>query len=373
MGGVAKAIGSAVSGVAKAAGKVVEAVAENPIAVLSVVAAPAIAPAIATGLGVSPVAASAISKAVISGVGTAVSGGDFGDVLKSAAAAGFGSAVGAKVGSSVASSFGDTAGKVSAAASSSFTGTLIASGGDVEAALKAGVVGGGTAGAMDLLKPVAEKVTGVVSDIGKGTGTTTTTPGTAGSAAGAGRVATSPFGTSEAVGPTSPFGTTGTVGMPTITTPGIGSRIPTSPFGTTEEVSATSPFGTIGTVNQPSFSYPSMTYTPSAIERASEFAGKAAGSGLEALGSEAIESQLVSLLGLDKVPSQSTGPSPSITPGVAVTGDATQQISPAAASALAQALRVGDPGAPLFGAEGKGQQQAVWNTASLKFKDEVGG
>ena len=48
MGGVVKAIGSAVSGVAKAAGKVVEAVAENPITVLSVVAAPALAPAIAT-------------------------------------------------------------------------------------------------------------------------------------------------------------------------------------------------------------------------------------------------------------------------------------------------------------------------------------
>ena len=371
MGGVAKAVGSAVSGVAKAAGKVVEAVAQNPIAVLSVVAAPVVAPAIAGALGVSPVAASAISKAVISGVGTAVSGGDLGDVLKSAAAAGFGSAIGAKVGSSVTSNFGDTAGKVSEAAAGNFTGTLIATGGDVETALKAGLVGGGTAAAVDLLKPIAEKVTGVVSKAGEGT--TTTTPAPGGSAAGIGNIPTSPFGTFETTGPTSPFGTTGTVGMPNITTQGIGSRIPTSPFGTTEEVSATSPFGTVGTVNQPSLSYPSMTYTPTGFESASKFAGKALGSGLESLSAEAIESQLASLLGLGGQSStQSTGPSPS-GPGVAVTGDAAQQTSPAAANALAQALRVGDPGAPLFGSENQGQQQAVWNTASLKFKDEFGG
>jgi len=41
--------------------------------------------------------------------------------------------------------------------------------------------------------------------------------------------------------------------------------------------------------------------------------------------------------------------------------------------ALSQALRTGDPGAPLFGSEGKeGKRQNVWNVASLKVKDETG-
>jgi hypothetical protein len=45
----------------------------------------------------------------------------------------------------------------------------------------------------------------------------------------------------------------------------------------------------------------------------------------------------------------------------------------ASTAALSQALRTGDPGAPLFGTEGKqGQQKNVWNTASLKLKDETG-
>jgi len=46
---------------------------------------------------------------------------------------------------------------------------------------------------------------------------------------------------------------------------------------------------------------------------------------------------------------------------------------PASSQALSQALRVGDPGATLFGTGGKeGQRKNVWNTASLKLKDETG-
>jgi hypothetical protein len=45
----------------------------------------------------------------------------------------------------------------------------------------------------------------------------------------------------------------------------------------------------------------------------------------------------------------------------------------ASSAALSQALRTGDPGAPLFGTEGKeGRQRNVWNTSSLKTKDETG-
>jgi hypothetical protein len=112
-----------------------------------------------------------------------------------------------------------------------------------------------------------------------------------------------------------------------------------------------------------------MQYNPSFVERAIGAAGPAA----TELASDALKPTLASALGFGGQPTtQSTGPAPTGGPGVAVTGEGTA-INPAAASALAQALRVGDPGAPLFGTEGKGQQQAVWNTASLKFKDEIGG
>jgi len=42
-------------------------------------------------------------------------------------------------------------------------------------------------------------------------------------------------------------------------------------------------------------------------------------------------------------------------------------------SALAQALRVGDAGEPVFGTDDLGKQKRVWNVSSLKLKDEVGG
>lgn len=44
----------------------------------------------------------------------------------------------------------------------------------------------------------------------------------------------------------------------------------------------------------------------------------------------------------------------------------------AGSQALAQALRLGDPGAPLFGTEKEGKRKNVWNVASLKVKDETG-
>jgi hypothetical protein len=44
----------------------------------------------------------------------------------------------------------------------------------------------------------------------------------------------------------------------------------------------------------------------------------------------------------------------------------------AGSQALSQALRLGDPGAPLFGTEKEGQRRNVWNVASLKVKDETG-
>ena len=329
MGGVAKAVGKAVSGVAKAAGKVVEAVAKNPTALISVVVAPQLAPVIAKGLGVKAVAASAISNAMVSGAVTLAKGGDLGDILKSSAAAGFGTYIGGVVGGKVANEFGNVAGKVSSAAAGNFTGTLIASGGDVKAALQQGIMGGATAGLQAGISSGLESLKQKF-------------PGT--------------LATGE--------GTTPARGQ-------VGDRIPTAPSymtqgGTFETVAPTSPFGTYGTT-----SMPNLKYEPSFTQKGLTAAEPA----VTKLAENALEPTLASALGFGGQPTtQSTGPAPTGTggPGVAVTGESTA-INPAAASALAQALRVGDPGAPLFGTEGKGQQQAVWNTASLKFKDEIGG
>ena len=315
MGGVAKAIGSVVSGVAEAVGDVVEAVAENPIlatAALAVTGVPL--PGVIASLP-APVSAAAISMA-----STAIQGGDFGDIIKAGAAGALGSAVGGAVGGKVASSFGDTAGKVAGSAAGGFTGTLVQTG-DVGTALKGAAMGGAgaalQAGISSGLEAVKQQFPG-----------TTTT---------------------QQAGPS---------GLQ------VGQQVPTSPFGTTETVAPTSPFGT-----RTFDTLPSMQYNPSFVERAIGAAGPAATD----LASDALKPTLASALGFGGQPTtQSTGPSPGAAPGVAVTGEGSA-VNPAAASALAQALRVGDPGAPLFGTEGKGQQQAVWNTASLKFKDEVGG
>lgn len=317
MGGVAKAIGSVVSGVAEAVGEVVETVVENPIIATAAMAVTGVPlPAALTSVINNPVSAVAISMA-----STAVKGGDFGDIIKAGAGTALGGFVGGAVGKGVASNFGDVAGKVASSAAGGFTSALVQTG-DVDTALKAGVMGGALSGVQQGISAGVEKLKQQFP------GTTTT----------------------QQAGPS---------GLQ------IGQQVPTSPFGTTETVAPTSPFGT-----RTFDTLPSMQYNPSFTERAISAAGPAA----TELATDALKPTLASALGFGGQPTtQSTGPAPGAAPGVAVTGDAAQQTSPAAASALAQALRVGDPGAPLFGTEGKGQQQAVWNTASLKFKDEVGG
>lgn len=326
MGGVAKAIGSVVSGVAEAVGEVVEAVAENPIIATAAMAVTGVPlPAALTSVINNPVSAVAISMA-----STAVKGGDFGDIIKAGAGTALGGFVGGAVGKGVASNFGDVAGKVASSAASGFTSGLVQTG-DLDTALKAGVMGGALSGVQQGISAGVEKLKQQF-------------PGQI---------------------------TTGG-GQPTADTAKnlkVGDRIPTAPSymtagGTFETVAPTSPFGTLGTS-----SFQNLQYSPSIQERILT----GAEGGIKDLASDALKPTLASALGFGGQPTtQSTGPAPS-GPGVAVTGDASQQINTAAASALAQALRVGDPGAPLFGSEGTGQQQAVWNTASLKFKDEMGG
>jgi len=324
MGGVVKAIGNVVSGVAEAVGDVIEVVAENPI-----IAAAAFA---VTGVPLPGVLASLpapVSAAAISMASTAIQGGDFGDIIKAGAAGALGAKVGGIVGSNVAGEFGKVAGKVAESAAGGFTSALVKTG-DVETALKTGAMGAALAGVQQGISA------GVESLKQKFPGEVQT-----------GQGAISARGQ-------------------------IGQQIPTAPSymtqgGTFEPIAPTSPFGTVGTA-----SMPNLKYEPSFTQKGLSVAEPA----VTKLVEDAVSPTLASALGFGGQPTtQSTGPAPTGGtggPGVAVTGESSA-INPAAASALAQALRIGDPGAPLFGTEGKGQQQAVWNTASLKFKDEIGG
>jgi len=58
--------------------------------------------------------------------------------------------------------------------------------------------------------------------------------------------------------------------------------------------------------------------------------------------------------------------------GTAAPSSPTETTASPGSQALAQALRVGDPGSAIESPAGSGEQQNVWNTASLRVKDETG-
>jgi hypothetical protein len=58
--------------------------------------------------------------------------------------------------------------------------------------------------------------------------------------------------------------------------------------------------------------------------------------------------------------------------GTATPSSPTETTASPGSQALAQALRIGDPGSAIESPAGSGEQQAVWNTASLRVKDETG-
>lgn len=311
MGAVADAIGDAVGDAVEFVGDTIEAVADNPLAAVAIVAAPYAAPAFAAA-GVPAALATPVAAATISGATTLAQGGSLGDVLKSATAAGFGTYVGGQVAGSVGKEFGKVAGAAAGGAAGGATGAFIQTG-DIEKALKSGLVAGGTAGIIsagsDALK-------------GFGEGTTTTGDRTSGGF-----------------------------------TPG--QKVPTSPFGTTETVSATSPYGTMTYDTMPS-----MTYQPSFFETD---VGQTIAEGGKQVAEQTISGQLAEVLGL--IPSGAAAGGGGLPASTATyTG---QGNVGAGTAALAQALRVADPGTPLFGAAG-GQQKNVWNTESLRYKDQTG-
>lgn len=323
MGGVASAIGDAVGGVVKAAGKAVETVAKqitkDPLSIVAMVAAPQLAPAIAQKFAVSQVVAKAVSAAAVSGIKTAVQGGDFGDIIKSASASGFGSFVGNKVGSAVNDFSGSaTQAAIAGGAAGAATGTLIATG-DIETALKQGIIGGAVGGTEKTIQK-----------------------------------AFSPTGKDVAQAET-----------PTAATRQAGETVQVYPSGggfgnaVTETVSKTSPYGTMTYDTMPSMQAP--TFFEKTVKSLSEPA--------QELGGQLVESKLSEVLGLTPTGAGSGGIQ---APTATFAGAGTSGATTTGSAALAQALRIADPGAPLFGSEGTGQRQNVWNTESLRVKDETG-
>jgi hypothetical protein len=119
-------------------------------------------------------------------------------------------------------------------------------------------------------------------------------------------------------------------------------------------------------------------------------ANKQLGSAARQLGQPLISKTVSSLFGVDgaqdSTPSTSYGPTGTRLPsyiastapnsygGALITGQASTPGQPGS-QALAQALRVGDPsdaGSVDSPSGGTGKQQNVWNTASLRYKDETG-
>ena len=319
---IVDAFSDVVEAVVDTVGTVVETALNNPLATIAMIAAPYAAPEIGAALGVSEAIAAPISAAVLQGAATGIQGGDLGDIVKSAAAGGFGNYVGARVGSAATNYAAEnslgisaaTAGKIAGAGAGGATSNFVQTG-DVEKALKAGIVGAGTVGALEAGK-------GALANLPTG-GTTTVGERTSGGYQPGQEIQTYPKGG------------------------GFGG-------GASEVISKTSPFGTM------SFdTMPNMTYDPSMFE--TKAAGKAKDYATNITG-QYVSGQLSGALGLTPQ-TQSGGVQPSRELGGS---------GSAGSAALAQALRVGDPNGPLFGSEKTNPQQNVWNISSLKYKDETG-
>jgi hypothetical protein len=303
-------------------------------AVTAIATAAAITTTVAAAVGAtilgSTIAAAAVTGAIVGGVAgaasAAVTGRDIGEgitqgLIFGGVGGGIGSAVkgvAPAISKTVQQTTGagyETAKQIGQAGQAFVGGTAagLATGQDIGDALKGGLVAGGTTAAMNLGKSVSKEFQP------EGTNTTGTR-------------------TSSGLQP--------------------GQKIPTSPFGTTETVSATSPYGTMTYDTMPS-----TTYLPSFFDRGvGEYVAEAA----EGYASDLVGNKLASSLGLIPSGDESRGSGlPASTAPYTGQGSGTS----AGTAALAQALRVADPGSPLFSPAG-GQQEGVWNTESLRYKDQ---
>jgi hypothetical protein len=330
------------------------------------------------GSTVSAAVATAVGSGLIAAGVTAVSGGDANDVLKAAVVGGgsayLGNLAGAKAGAAAqAAGYSDEVSSVMSAAASGGaenTAQALGYGADLGEALQEGAVGalaaGATAGTIEAFKEgkqpgVKIPASGSPSDVPE-----------VGLRAGTPRAAADMDGGTGIVPPSDTFlprstradiaagramiDADGNV-IPTMRTP-EGRIIPAMANSTGRLTPATESYdladtstkygaSTADTIDRP--------YRPSAL---GEF-------GEQVLAQYIYPEFAQAASGLVYGDRAST-PSQSTQVGVESTG------TPSSA-ALAQALRVGDAGEPVFGTDDLGKQKRVWNVSSLKLKDEVGG
>lgn len=343
----------------KAVRKVGDFVVENAPVVAAVITIinPAIGTAIGGAMGLTGTAAAAAGAATISAGLTALNPNATGsDILKAGAAAGAGTFAGSAVGSKVSSSIGGTTGRVAGAVAGggagSTTGALV-QGAEPDEALKAGLRGAATAG---LVQTGVEGVRGMSAQ----------GPQQAGEA----RLRVPAQGQYQR-------------GQPLANTPtevGFTNRVPTgggeglvAPIGSLYS-STFAPSGamrgTEGGGVQPAYQSGESLITPSGMQTGTsvyrdrpDFVPPA----LTRREEETLRESLGEAFGyLFRGQPQTPTESPTQLGATRRLGAPLTQASPGS-QALAQALRIGDAGAPVFGGEREEGRRSGWNVESLRY------
>ena len=308
---VTRAVTSVVSKVASNIGNAVSNIIKNPLPVIETIALTAVlGPA---GAGLSSVTAAAVSSAAIS----AANGGNIGDIATAAAtsyaggAAGqaAGTAVGAEIGSESSGAQLTTLGKVTSSAVGGSTTTtlrLLADGSSFSDAVSAGAKVGVAAGI----------TTGAIEGLKAGFD-----PSAAG---------------------TAPV-------VERSTGPGL------DPTDATDTASSQNfPISPEVTVGKDPLSDPTIGPTESRLLASALYPAV-----YSTLFGKQQQAPVSAPRGTTATPTATAAPTQSISPTQTTAGPGTQ--------ALAQALRVGDAGAPIFGGDKEGGKKAGWNVESLRY------
>ena len=351
-------------------------------------------------------------------------------VIQGAGLSQIGNATGSSVQQSVTANYGDAIGRVAGSAAQSAIQTAMITGGDPEKTLKAALTGGASAVRGDVLNAILPTLTSAVngalssiSDAFK-TGADLVSAATQGAQQGAASAQFETPGAAQEAQFQAPTTTpeTGKVGdllkQPTEAAPGIPAEtLGAAPTPTFQEPTApttapTTPPTAPGQLPEPTAPAPTPTFqapTPGAAPAPSsivDFLQKTDSTfpTFEPAPAPAPD------IGGAPAPAPSVTPTPELgaetpTPAATDTGITTTPVPPPApaegrsvvtiggaptpkpaeitpfpiyagyspgSSALAQALRVGDVGAPIFGGEKEGRRRNVWNIKSLRVKDETG-
>lgn len=310
-----------------------------------------------TGATVSTAVATAVGSGLISGAITAVQGGDAGDVLKSAVVGGTTSYVGGQVGGAVqqslkASTSQAVANSVSAAAAGGTANTLgaIAYGATPQQALEAGakgaVVAGGTQAGVESVKGAIESQPQARL---KAPATALYQSGIGGESA-----------PQPSVGFTSKVPTGGGQGFVAPADSLYASRFaPSTSMRLTEDGGVQPAYQTAQSLLTPE----SLAGTAGPFREQRQYTTPTLSSTEESALREALQLGIGGLFDQRKQAPDMGGGTMQRT---AVVGPTQTQAAPGS-QALAQALRIGDVGAPIFGKDGEEGRKAGWNVESLRY------